>query len=280
MEADLGLLNECIQKNLDIDAGHNSPSFEPPTQRNYEAYFHGVVSRMSGLINSCPSTKPLMFNFPKNHLKFGLEDILNSLPFEDGPPLDEVKERFLELGLAGEEKVTLHENSLELPVGLTPLEKDIFGGKLVRESQITISLGRSSTLPDKRMDRANSESVLSPLEMLQYDKSVSTNPVKLKELSEAAAARAAQKRKNPVEASNPGTSATRPSDSEVESSDLTPSTSQVNQKKTSPEKTISPTGPVWLQGTPWLRHRSKLLILLMLDLPQVRPPDRRPRSRG
>jgi len=126
-------------------------------------------------------------------VKFGLQDILKALPFPEGDiDFDKVKSDLVRLGLGDESEIVLEENPLVFPGVITPLEKDIFGDKLRRVSQTTSVLGRASTLPDKRMDRASLESALSPLELLQYDKSVGTNSTKLKQLSEKAAALLAQ----------------------------------------------------------------------------------------
>ena len=126
-------------------------------------------------------------------MKFGLQDILKALPFPEGDiDFDKVKSDLVRLGLGDESEIVLEENPLVFPGVITPLEKDIFGDKLRRVSQTTSVLGRASTLPDKRMDRASLESALSPLELLQYDKSVGTNSTKLKQLSEKAAALLAQ----------------------------------------------------------------------------------------
>jgi len=128
-------------------------------------------------------------------VKFGLQDILKALPFPEGDiDFDKVKSDLVRLGLGDESEIVLEENPLVFPGVITPLEKDIFGAgaKLRRVSQTTSVLGRASTLPDKRMDRASLESALSPLELLQYDKSVGTNSTKLKQLSEKAAALLAQ----------------------------------------------------------------------------------------
>jgi len=223
MEADPGLLNYTIQQYLDCGAGGNSPYIEKPTETNYEKYFHGVVSRMAGLINSCPSTNGQTFNFPPGHLTFTLKDILEALPFSDGPTSEEVRDQILEMGLDSQDSVILEENPLFFPGGNTPLEKDIFGDKLKRVPQSSISLGKASTLQDNRINRAALERVLSPLEMLQYDKSVGTNPIKLKALSEKAAALLAQESlNNKVGNSLSGTTKKNPSDPEGKSSNPTP----------------------------------------------------------
>jgi len=219
MDADPALLNNSIYSYI-YSPGDNAPLIERLNSHNYYMYFHGVVSRMRGILNSCPSTNSGLFNFPKDAVKLGLQDILKSLPFPEGDiDFDKVKSDLVRLGLGDESEIVLEENLLVFPGGVTPLEKDIFGAgaKLKRVSHFTIALGPSSTLPDKRMDRASLESVIFPLELLQYDKSVGTNPTILKQLSEKAAGLPAQSNQVGPSEEASATSGVKPSPSALAS---------------------------------------------------------------
>lgn len=218
LEADPGLLTNSIISYNDCGAGAGAKFIATPNKDNYEPYFHGVVSRMTGLVNSCPSTSPNVFNFPSGHLEFKVQDVIDALPFKEKPSAEEVKKEFREWAMGAESMVIFNETPLPLPNGKTPLENEIFGDSLKRVSRNSIALDRGSVVPENRMTEHELFSVLSPFEKLQYSKAMGSNPSKAREIAEIASARLSQL--NSKKAGDvTGTAKNDPSDSGGSSSD-------------------------------------------------------------
>ena len=66
MDCDPSVLQTSIYQNIDCGAGGNARFIERPNSQNFTAYFHGVVSRLLGLLNSCPATNASVFNLPRD----------------------------------------------------------------------------------------------------------------------------------------------------------------------------------------------------------------------
>lgn len=209
LDADPAELEEAMVSNLDAGIQSNTPFIDKPTSQNFQLYYWGVLSRMSGLLNSCPATNYGIFNFPKAVRDAKVEDILSWMPFDEEylPSVDSLISHLRDEILKEEENPSFAEDALSYPGGLTPIELQVFGDVMSRKPAVTARLERGSVLGGNAITRANLELVLSPTELAQYDLSAKFNPSKLKELSALAVARfndRAAQSKESAQASVPG----------------------------------------------------------------------------
>ncbi len=83
LNADEDELEEAMISNLDAGIQSNTPYIEQPNSQNFQLYYWGVLSRISGLLNSCPATNFGIFNFPSSVKEAKVGDILSWMPFPD-----------------------------------------------------------------------------------------------------------------------------------------------------------------------------------------------------
>ena len=191
LHSDPETLESTLYSNLDEGVGSNTPYIDKPNPNNYSLFYYGVISRILGLLNSCPATNFSIFNFPNSVKDFKVEDVLKLLPFPEDvmPSADEVKAFLRNEMLLEAENPSFEEEVLPGETGLTALETEIFGDVMSRRMDVSNTLSRGSLLPSNALSYDNIKSVLSRIEFAQYEQSVSNNPVRLKELTALAVER-------------------------------------------------------------------------------------------
>eukprot|EP00200_Dunaliella_tertiolecta_P000209 CAMPEP_0202364850 /NCGR_PEP_ID=MMETSP1126-20121109/16095_1 /ASSEMBLY_ACC=CAM_ASM_000457 /TAXON_ID=3047 /ORGANISM="Dunaliella tertiolecta, Strain CCMP1320" /LENGTH=414 /DNA_ID=CAMNT_0048959579 /DNA_START=1949 /DNA_END=3193 /DNA_ORIENTATION=+ len=191
LDSDTEALEYALYSYLDAGVGSNSPFIEKPNQNNFHLYYYGVISRILGLLNSCPSTNHQIFNFPSSVKDASVEDILKLLPFPEisKPSVEEVTNFLRNEMLREDEKPSFEEEALINETGLTALESQLFGDVMSRKIAKTNILSRGSLLPSNAITLDDIKSVLSRIEFAAYELSVKDNPSKLKELTSLAVER-------------------------------------------------------------------------------------------
>lgn len=191
LESDAEALESALYSNLDAGIGSNTPFIEKPNQNNFYLYYYGVISRILGLLNSCPSTNSQIFNFPSSVKDAKVEDVLKLLPFPEEvmPSVEDVKVFLRNEMLREDECPSFEESSLPGNTGLTVLENQLFGDIMSRKMTVSNSLSRGSLLPSNALTYDDIKSNLSRIEFAAYELSTKNNPTKLKELSALAVER-------------------------------------------------------------------------------------------
>ena len=93
----------------------------------------------------------------------------------------------MKMAFDGNDLISLAENPLPMEGGVTVLEKELFGDNIIRSgSPVSASLVRPSVIPGNAMTRQDLESVLSPAELLSYDRAAQVNPPRMRALSDLA----------------------------------------------------------------------------------------------
>jgi hypothetical protein len=205
LDTNMVTLENSMIQHLNTGVESNSPYIEKPNSNNYQMYFYGVISRMLGLLNSCPASNHQIFNFPSAVKDANMETILKLVPFPESskPSVDEMIGFLREVCLK-EDNPTFEEDALPGDSGLTPLELQIFGDVMSRKPAVSNRLTRGSILPNNALTHENLASVLSPVELAQYDLSAKHNPARLKELTSIAIERFnSQKAAQREQSSNP-----------------------------------------------------------------------------
>lgn len=82
-----------------------------------------------------------------------------------------------------ESEIDFAESPLDTPSGNTPIEDEIFGALLKRTASYSAQLKKGGSLPDKPLNRAQMELVLTKAELAQYDSAAKFNPPKAKALN-------------------------------------------------------------------------------------------------
>jgi len=118
IDCDPMVLQESIYAYLDSGAGANSRYIERPNRGNFYSYFHGVVSRISSLLNSCPATNASIFNLPRDVNSLSVSQVIDLLPFENRPSTEEVSERIRQYGFDGSDLISFAENPLPIEGGV------------------------------------------------------------------------------------------------------------------------------------------------------------------
>lgn len=205
LDSDPNYLDSYLYTSIDSSSVTNAPFIEKPTSQNYDMYLHGAISRMTGLLNSCPATNFSVFNFPASARSAKVEDVLKLLPFpaEDMPSAAAVVSFLQENILAPEERPAFEEEALAGDSGLTPLELEVFGSVMSRRPPVSNRLVRGSTLPGNAVAREEIDSVLSPIEAAQYRLSIGTNPARLRELTAVAVSRINERKAAAADAASP-----------------------------------------------------------------------------
>jgi len=165
------VLQSSIYQDIDSWAGANARYIEHPNKDDFYSYFHGVVSRLSGLLNSCPATNAAVFNLPRDVSSLTVYQVIDLLPFKNRPSVKDVIERINSHAFDGNDHITFIENPLPCEGGCTVIEKELLGDKISRTgSPASVALVRPSVLPNNAVTRQHLESVLSPAELYSYDK--------------------------------------------------------------------------------------------------------------
>jgi hypothetical protein len=207
------------------------PNVKAPKQlnpSNVEVWVNGQISRILGLMNSCPASVAGLYNFglsPGQSSSLTIENIVKSIPLPNKPTWLYVVWSFrVILGIVkkdpdgittrtdmrplvfNESPITVSGSSKLNSIGITPLEDQMFSRELVtRDGRITpgIEIKRelnpsTLVLPDKEtkvrsLDMQELEVFLTSLELASYRSAYKLgNKSRLVSLNKTAAARKAQ----------------------------------------------------------------------------------------
>lgn len=192
LPSDTETLESSLYSNLDAGVGSNTPLIhDKPNLNNWGLFQYGVISRILGLLNSCPATNSGIFNFPSSVREHKVENILKLLPFSEDvmPFVEDVKDFLRGEMLLEAENPCFEEEVLPGESGLTVLEAEIFGDVMTRRMAVSNTLSRGSLLPGNAVTLENIKASLSRIEFAQYELAVKTNPARLRELTALAVER-------------------------------------------------------------------------------------------
>lgn len=97
--------------------------------KNQKKWRLGVISRCLGIMNSLVANNFSMFNLDSEKLEnFTITDVLNLIPIEDKPSVDEIVKSIRSAVLfPKEQEISLNETPLSKDIKYTPIEREIFG---------------------------------------------------------------------------------------------------------------------------------------------------------
>jgi len=158
------------------------PFIKSLNEKNYGRWRDGVISRLLGIINSCPATNIALFNFdPAQIAKMDTQQVIKFLGFSN-PPEPETVLRYIASVIFSEgspKDITFDETPLSQESSMSIIERELSAvmgiafDRVPTEYDATAFNGSSTKL--NVIPRKTMEQYLSPLEMVIYQNAISTN---------------------------------------------------------------------------------------------------------